>query len=87
MIYDSNNITNEGECEVTLSENMQLRFESQGWEVLQIDGHNFMQIDAALTQAKTSKKPVLIIAKTTIAKGSLHLSGSHKSHGSPLGEP
>ena len=86
VIYDSNNITIEGECEVALSENMQLRFESQGWEVLQIDGHNFMQIDAALTQAKTSKKPVLIIAKTTIAKGSLHLSGSHKSHGSPLGE-
>ena len=86
VIYDSNNITIEGECEVALSENMQLRFESQGWEVLRIDGHNFMQIDAALTQAKTSKKPVLIIAKTTIAKGSLHLSGSHKSHGSPLGE-
>ena len=86
VIYDSNNITIEGECEVALSENMQLRFESQGWEVLQIDGHNFMQIDAALTQAKTSKKPVLIIAKTTIAKGSLHLSGSHTSHGSPIGE-
>ena len=72
VIYYSNNITIEGECEVALSENLQLRFESQGWDVLQIDGHNFMQIDAALTQAKTSNKPVLIIAKTPIAKGSLH---------------
>ncbi len=86
VIYDSNNITIEGDCGVAFSENVRLRFESQGWEVLEINGHDFMQIDSALTKAKDSKKPALIIAKTTIAKGSIHLSGSHKSHGSPLGE-
>ncbi|EES89136.1 transketolase [Helicobacter canadensis] len=86
VIYDSNNITIEGDCGVAFSENIKMRFEAQGWEVLEIDGHNFMQIDLALSKAKVSNKPVLIIAKTTIAKGSIHLSGSHKSHGSPLGE-
>ena len=86
VIYDSNNITIEGDCQIAFKENIKARFESQGWFVLEIDGHNFIQIDEALTQAKNASKPVLILAKTTIAKGSLNLCGSHKSHGAPLGE-
>ncbi|TLD83243.1 transketolase [Helicobacter sp. MIT 11-5569] len=86
LIYDSNNITIEGECEVAWSENVKQRFEAQNWEVLSIDGHNFLEIDSALEQAKQANKPVLILAKTQIAKGSQSLCGSHKAHGAPLGE-
>lgn len=86
VIYDSNNITIEGDCSVAMSEDIKMRFASQNWEVLSVDGHNFLEIDAALQQAKEADKPVLIIAKTQIAKGSKNLCGSHKTHGAPLGE-
>lgn len=85
LIYDSNKITIEGDCEIAFKEDIKMRFTSQNWEVLEIDGHNFLEIDRALSEAKKSHKPFLIIAKTTIAKGSLNLQGSHKSHGAPLG--
>lgn len=85
IIYDSNSITIEGDTSISFNENIKMRFEAQGFEVLQIDGHNFKEIDAALVKAKESKNPVLIIAKTKIAKGALELEGSHKAHGAPLG--
>lgn len=85
LIYDSNRITIEGSTELSLSENIRDRFESQQWAVLEIDGHNFDEIDGALTQAKTMTRPVLIIANTVIAKGAGKLEGSHHAHGAPLG--
>lgn len=86
LIYDSNRITIEGSTELSLSENMRDRFESQNWAVLEIDGHNFDEIDSALTQAKLMSRPVLIIANTLIAKGGGKMEGSHHAHGAPLGE-
>ncbi|MDO9056689.1 MAG: transketolase [Sulfuricurvum sp.] len=85
LIYDSNRITIEGSTELSLSENMRDRFESQNWAVLEIDGHNFDEIDSALAQAKTISRPVLIIANTVIAKGGGKMEGSHHAHGAPLG--
>ena len=86
LIYDSNNITIEGSTELSISENISMRFEAQGWDVQEIDGHNYDEIDAALTRAKSSDKPSLIIAKTLIAKGAGELEGSHHAHGAPLGD-
>lgn len=85
IIYDSNSITIEGDTNLSWSENVKKRFQAVDFEVIEIDGHNFEQIDKALIQAKDSKSPVLIIAKTTIAKGAVTLEGSHHSHGAPLG--
>jgi len=86
LIYDSNNITIEGSTELSISENMHKRFDSQGWDVQEIDGHNFDEIDAAIIRAKSSDKPSLIIANTLIAKGAGELEGSHHAHGAPLGD-
>ncbi|PHQ92692.1 MAG: transketolase [Sulfurimonas sp.] len=86
LIYDSNNITIEGSTELSISENIRMRFESQAWDVLEIDGHNFDEIDAAITTAKTNTKPTVIIANTVIAKGAGKLEGSHHAHGAPLGD-
>lgn len=85
IIYDSNSITIEGDTSIAWSENVKKRFQAIDFEVIEIDGHNFEQIDKALIQAKASTQPVLIIAKTTIAKGAVALEGSHHSHGAPLG--
>lgn len=86
IIYDSNNITIEGDTSLAWSENVKKRFQAIDFEVLEVDGHNFDQIDKALNEAKGCNKPVLIIAKTAIAKGSATMEGSHHAHGAPLGE-
>ncbi|MGH1601486.1 transketolase [Campylobacter majalis] len=86
IIYDSNRITIEGDTSIAWSENVKARFEAQGFEVATIDGHNYDEIEFALSQAKEKEKPYLIIANTTIAKGANKLEGSHHSHGAPLGE-
>ncbi len=85
FIYDSNNITIEGNAKIAFDENIKARFLAQKFSVIEIDGHNFKQIDSAFNRAKKATKPTLIIAKTKIAKGALDLEGSHKSHGAPLG--
>ncbi|MCF6330336.1 MAG: transketolase [Sulfurimonas sp.] len=85
LIYDSNRITIEGSTDLSISEDITKRFESQGWDVLECDGHNFDEIDTCLTTAKANKKPTIIIANTIIAKGAGKLEGSHHSHGAPLG--
>lgn len=85
VIYDSNEITIEGDKNIAFNENIKQRFEAQNWEVTQIDGHNFKEIEDSFKKAQEAKKPFLIIAKTKIAKGALELEGSHKTHGAPLG--
>ena len=86
IIYDSNNITIEGDTNISWDEDVVARFKAINFDVFEIDGHDFDQIDDALTKAKLSNKPVLIKANTAIAKGSATMEGSHHSHGAPLGE-
>lgn len=86
LIYDSNKITIEGEVGIALSENIKERFNSQGFDVFECDGHDFASIDKAIKEAKASNKPSLIIAHTTIGKNACGMEGSHKTHGAPLGE-
>ena len=86
LIYDSNRITIEGSTDLSISEDIRKRFESQAWDVLECDGHDFDAIDAAFTTAKANTKPTIIIANTIIAKGAGKLEGSHHAHGAPLGE-
>lgn len=86
-IYDSNNISIDGEIEPWYSENVAKRFEAYGWQVIDgVDGHDEQAINEAITVAKNNQKqPTLIICKTIIGYGAPNLAGSEKSHGSPLG--
>jgi transketolase len=86
LIYDSNEITIEGDTTIAWSENVAERFEAQNWQVLKINGHCYDEIDKALTKAKSATKPTIIIANTIIGKGAVGLEGSHETHGAPLGE-
>ena len=86
LIYDSNRITIEGSTSLSISEDIRGRFIAQGWDVLECDGHDFNEIDSCITTAKTNKKPTILIANTTIAKGAGKLEGSHNAHGAPLGD-
>ncbi len=87
MIYDSNNITIEGDTEIAWSENVKQRFEAQGWRVYRIDGNDYAEVDTVLSEIHEEQtKPVLIIAETVIAKGAGKLEGDPHTHGAPLGE-
>ena len=87
LFYDSNGITIEGHTDLALSDDTKKRFQAYNWHVLEIDGHDFDQIDRAIRKAtKLTGKPVLIICKTHIGKGSPNKQDSHEAHGAPLGE-
>ncbi|MEA3513736.1 MAG: transketolase, partial [Campylobacterota bacterium] len=85
IIYDSNDITIEGDISIAWSENVATRFEAINFDVVTIDGHDFEAIDTALTNSRDSDKPTIIIAKTAIGKGAATMEGSHHTHGAPLG--
>ena len=86
VIYDSNSITIEGDTSIAWSEDVKTRFIAQNRDVIEIDGHDFVQINEAFKATQSQTKPTLIIAKTKIGKGSATLEGSHHTHGAPLGE-
>jgi transketolase len=86
IIYDSNNITIEGDTSIAWDEDVVARFKAINFEVFEIDGHDFDAIDKALNAAKTANKPVLIKANTAIGKGAATMEGSHHTHGAPLGD-
>ena len=85
LIYDSNDITIEGDISIAWSEDVKTRFEAINFDVITIDGHDFDAIENALTSSRTSSNPTLIIAKTAIGKGAATMEGSHHTHGAPLG--
>lgn len=85
VLWDNNEISIDGKTSLSTSENMRMRFESCGWQVLEINGHNFDEIRNALKQAQSAIKPVMISCRTSIGYGSPNKINSEKAHGSPLG--
>ncbi len=86
LIYDSNCITIEGDTSIAWSEDVAKRFEAQNWNVMEINGHCYDDIEKALDEVKTATKPTIIIANTIIGKGAGEMEGSHHTHGAPLGD-
>ncbi|MGH6922907.1 MAG: transketolase [Propylenella sp.] len=85
VLFDDNSITIDGPISLADSTDQVARFEAAGWWAMRIDGHDPAAIDRALSEAKRSDRPVLIAAKTVIAKGAPKKAGTAASHGSPLG--
>lgn len=87
LIYDSNDICLDGPLSECCSEDTAARYRSYGWQVYEVDGHDFQQLHNVFSYLKKGQtSPALVIAKTTIGKGSPNKQGTHKVHGSPLGE-
>ena len=84
--YDSNGISIDGEISNWYKDDISLRCKAYGWNVIDnIDGHNREEIDEAISVAKNSKKPTMIVCKTHIGYGAGNKQDSESSHGAALG--
>jgi transketolase len=87
LLYDSNNISLDGDLDNAFSEDIEARFHSCGWQTLTVeDGNDLDAINHAISSAKAEKnKPTIIEVKTVIGYGSPNKSGKSAAHGAPLG--
>jgi transketolase len=85
MLFDNNSISIDGPTSLTVSDNFKKRFESYGWDYIDINGHNPKEIFKALKKVQKAKRPTVISCRTKIGYGSPNKSGKASSHGSPLG--
>ena len=91
MFYDSNEIQLSTECGVVIQEDTRKKYESWGWNVLEINGNDADEIRGALNAAlKEEQRPTLIIGHTVMGKGARKDDGTSyehnvKTHGAPLG--
>ena len=84
--FDDNNISIDGSVDKVSITNQKEKFESIGWHVLEIDGHNEKEIIKSVEKGrKVEDKPTLIIAKSTIGKFAPNKENTSGVHGSPLG--
>ena len=86
-IYDSNQISIDGDISGWFTEDVPSRFESYGWHVIRnINGHNPDEIKIALENAiKNINQPSILCCNTIIGWGSPNKAGKESSHGAPLG--
>jgi transketolase len=83
IIYDANDVTLDKMADFTQSVDHASYFESLGWNVMNIDGHDLTAVDESIVKAKGLKngKPSIIIAKTIIGKGCEEIEGTNAAHG------
>ena len=85
--WDDNDISIDGHIGDWMERGAARRFESYGWQVIAVDGHDADAVNKAIIEAKSlTDKPSLICCKTTIGFGAPNLAGSHECHGAPLGD-
>ena len=85
--YDQNGISIDGEIENWFTDDTIMRFDSYGWQTIEVDGHKVEEIDQAIIAAKNeTEKPTMIFCRTTIGFGSSNKSGTSDVHGAPLGD-
>lgn len=88
FLYDDNDISIEGNTDITFTENVAQRFQAYGWYVVgPIDGMDTTAVDWAIRMAQAQRlRPSLIICRTIIGYGSPNKAGTASAHGEPLGE-
>ena len=90
MYYDANNVQLSTKVDEVDNEDIAMKYQAWGWQVLDIDGHNIDQIREALTIANAStEKPTLIVGHTVMGKGLVTADGESfenmvSTHGQPV---
>ncbi|MCK5271719.1 MAG: transketolase [Sedimentisphaerales bacterium] len=89
LIYDDNHITIDGDTKLSFTEDRAKRFEAYNWhvQIVEGDGNDREAIAKALEKARAEKdRPSIIQLRSLIGFGSPNFEGSHKVHGSPVGD-
>jgi len=87
VFYDDNRITIEGSTELAYSDDVRRRFQGYNWNIVEIDAHDYDQIEKAIRKARREKsRPTIIISRSHIAHGSPNKHDTASAHGEPLGE-
>jgi transketolase len=79
VLYDANDVTLDAMADKTQSEDVGMRYKAYGWDVVQINGHDMVAIEKAISDAKKNDngKPKFIICKTIIGKGIDEVAGTN----------
>lgn len=87
VLYDSNNISIEGDTDIAFREDVAKRYEAYNWQVIKVnDGNDIEAIEKAIEEAKNeTTKPSIIIVKNQIGFGCPAKQGKASAHGEPLG--
>ena len=85
VLYDDNGISIDGPTSLSFTDDTPKRFDSYGWDVRTVDGHDAEAVEQALAEARATDTPSLICCRTTIGFGAPTKAGKSSSHGSPLG--
>ncbi len=85
VLYDDNHISIDGPTALALGDDALARFESYGWQVSSVDGHDPDAVAAAIEAAQVCEQPSLIACRTTIGFGAPAKAGTAAAHGAPLG--
>lgn len=87
VLYDSNNISIEGNTDIAFREDVAKRYEAYNWQVIKVeDGNDIEAIEEAIEEAKNETyKPSMIIVKNQIGYGCPAKQGKASAHGEPLG--
>jgi transketolase len=84
LLWDDNQITDDGATDLSISENVSERFRVAGWHVQEVDGHDIEAVLEALAETKTDDRPSMIACRTVIAKGIARLQGQRGGHSARL---
>jgi transketolase len=87
VFYDANEISIDGDTDLSFTEDVGARFAAYGWHVLHVDDVNDLaRLEEAFAEAKAeTERPTLVVTRTHIGFGSPNKQDSHEAHGSPLG--
>ncbi len=85
VLWDDNRITIDGATDLSTSEDIAARYRATGWHVEACDGHDFADIERALSAAAADPRPSLVACRTLIGKGAPNKQGTSATHGSALG--
>ena len=86
LLWDDNQITDDGSTDLSISENVAERFRVAGWHVVELDGHDIEAVSAALDAARLDPRPSMLACRTVIAKGIARLQGQRGGHSGRLFE-
>lgn len=85
-LVDYNKLQISGSIDLVMPQNIVENYLADGWDIIEIDGHDYQEIYHALKRAREVDNPVCIIANTVMGNGVPFMENKEKYHGSPVSE-